>query len=96
MNINDISYRKELAIFCELYCLNDPIKVALAESAFYACHKAIMSQLAAPAYRPVGTVRHFIYEGIAKNGHTIEPSLFDGVDLPDGTTLYAAPQGEGK
>jgi hypothetical protein len=47
--------------------------------------------------QPVGIVRHFVYKGIARNGPSVEATLFDGVNLPDGTHLYAQPapaQGE--
>lgn len=54
IDLNELSYREALNNFCTHFCLNDPMKMAVAESAFYACHKSIMSQLAAPA-APVPT-----------------------------------------
>lgn len=40
----------------------------------------------------VGRVRHFQYSGIARNGFSQEPELFDGAPiLPDGALLYAYP-----
>ena len=42
---------------------------------------------------PVATVRHFQYEGIARNGPSQEAVMIDGAPvLPDGTQLYAASQ----
>lgn len=42
---------------------------------------------------PVATIRHFQYEGIARNGPSQEAVMIDGAPvLPDGTQLYAAPQ----
>lgn len=42
---------------------------------------------------PVATVRHFHYEGIARNGPSQEAVMIDGAPmLPEGTQLYAAPQ----
>lgn len=42
---------------------------------------------------PVATIRHFQYEGIARNGPSQEAVMIDGAPvLPDGTQLYAASQ----
>lgn len=49
-----------------------------------------LRQIAA-ALAPVGTVREYLYEGIARNERRFEAVLFDGVSLPDGAMLYAAP-----
>ncbi|MDY0074066.1 MAG: hypothetical protein RBR77_15645 [Thauera sp.] len=57
---------------------------------------AILSMIAAaPAVQvePVATIRHFQYDGIARNGPSQEAVMIDGAPmLPDGTKLYAAPQ----
>lgn len=45
IDLKEISYREALNNFCTHFCLNDPMKIAVAESAFYACHQTIMAQL---------------------------------------------------